>query len=140
RSKLRCMRMCSALIMAMFAIATVAQNSTGPTKETIESHLGKGYDALKQDRYDAAASEFQAALAIDPTLTLRARFPLGVALFELHKSDEARREFETVRREAGDHPNILYYLGRLDLDDRNFASAVANLAKAAAEPPYPDTT
>jgi len=41
-----------------------------------EAHLGRGYDALKQDQYDAAVSEFRAALKLDPTLTLRARFPL----------------------------------------------------------------
>jgi tetratricopeptide (TPR) repeat protein len=62
-----------------------------------------------------------------------------VALFELHKSDEARQELEAVRRQVGDHPNVLYYLGRLDLDDRNFESAIRNLSKAAARPPFPDT-
>src|ERR1700730_3169184 len=36
-----------------------------------EAHLGRGYDALKQDQYDAAVSEFRAALKHDPTLTLR---------------------------------------------------------------------
>src|SRR5437899_10107466 len=70
---------------------------------------------------------------------LRARFPLAVALFELHKSDEARHELEVVRREVGDHPNILYYLGRLDLDERNFKGAIRNLTQAAAKPPFPDT-
>jgi len=25
-----------------------------------------------------------------------------------------------VRREVGDHPNVVYYLGRLDLMDQNF--------------------
>jgi protein O-GlcNAc transferase len=104
-----------------------------------EAHLGKGYDALRQDRYDVAVNEFRAALALDPTLVLRARFPLGVALFELHKSDEARQEFEEVRRETGDHPNILYYLGRLDLENRNFEGAIHNLNQAAAKPPFPDT-
>ncbi len=107
--------------------------------DTLEAHLGKGYDALKQDRYDVAASEFRAALALDPTLTLRARFPLAVALFESHRSDDARREFEAVRREVGDHPNVLYYLGRLDLDDRNFEGAIKNLTLAIAKPPFPDT-
>src|SRR6266851_3316765 len=107
--------------------------------DIVEAHLGKGYDALKQDRYDLAANEFRAALDLDPTLVLRARFPLAVALFELHKSDESRRELEAVRREVGDHPNVLYYLGRLDLADRKFESAIRNLNKAAAEPPFPDT-
>src|SRR5882762_858631 len=65
--------------------------------ETIESHLGKGYDALKQDSYAVAAAEFRAALRIDPKLTLRARFPLGVALFEMHQPAEARKEFEAVQ-------------------------------------------
>src|SRR3989442_12918617 len=85
---------------------------------TWEAHLGKAYDSLKQDRYDAAASEFRAALKLDPTLVLRARFPLAVALFEMKKFDEARQEFEAVHREVGDHPNVLYYLGRVDLEER----------------------
>jgi Flp pilus assembly protein TadD len=109
------------------------------TVGTPEAHLGKGYDALKQDMYEVAVSEFRAALQLDPSLVLKARFPLAVALFELHRSDEARRELEAVRHEVGDHPNVLYYLGRLDLEDRNFDSAIRNLSKAAAQPPFPDT-
>jgi tetratricopeptide (TPR) repeat protein len=109
------------------------------TGDTPEAHLGKGYDALKREMYETAVSEFRSALRLDPSLVLRARFPLAVALFELHKSDEARQELEAVRHQVGDHPNVLYYLGRLDLDDRNFESAIRNLSKAAARPPFPDT-
>lgn len=134
-------------VAALVLVAPGAERAAGQepsagnaaTADTPEAHLGKGYDALKQDRYEAAASEFRAALALDPKLVLRARFPLAVALFELHKPDEARREFEAVRREAGDHPNVLYYLGRLDLADGNFEDAIRNLTKAAAKPPFPDT-
>src|ERR1700719_2824698 len=79
--------------------------------ETPEAHLGKGYDALKQDMYEVAVGEFRSALQLDPSLVLRARFPLAVALFELHRSEDARRELEAVRHEVGDHPNVLYYLG-----------------------------
>ncbi len=111
-----------------------------PSKDTPEAHVGKGYDALKNDRYEVAVAEFRAALTLDPKLVLRARFPLAVALFELHKPAEARREFDVVRREAGEHPNVLYYLGRLDLDDRNFAGAIDKLTRAASDPPFPDTT
>ena len=113
--------------------------SPPPTVETAESHLGKGYDALKQDRYEVAADEFRAALAIDPSLVLRAQFPLAVALFEQHKSVEARKELEAVRRETGDHPNVLYYLGRLDIEDRDFPNAIKHLGTAIAKPPFPDT-
>jgi tetratricopeptide (TPR) repeat protein len=110
--------------------------------DTPEAHLGKGYDALKQDMYEVAAGEFRSALQLDPSLVLRARFPLAVALFELHKYDEARHELEIVRDEVGDHPNVLYYLGRLDLEQRNFEGAIRNLKEAAAakpKPPFPDT-
>jgi tetratricopeptide (TPR) repeat protein len=44
-----------------------------------------------------------------------------------------------VHREIGGHPNVLYYLGRLDVQDREFASAIQNLSKAAVKPPFPDT-
>jgi protein O-GlcNAc transferase len=121
---------------------TARQHQSSPkaaTDESVEVHLGKGYEALKQDRYDDAAENFRAALIVDPTLVMRARFPLAIALFQLHSFTEARHEFETVRREVGERPSICYYFGRLDLEEQNYKSAVANLNKAIAKPPFPDT-
>jgi Flp pilus assembly protein TadD len=125
--------------MPQNASAQAAAAPQAAASDTAEAHLGKGYDALKQDRYEVAVEEFRAALAIDPSLVQRAQFPLAVALFEQHKFPEARQEFEGVRRETGDHPNIVYYLGRLDIETRDFASAVKNLNQAMAKPPFPDT-
>src|SRR5262249_36251360 len=128
------------LLVLLFVSSLLAQEPADPNiPESTRAHLGKGYDALKQDRYEEAAEEVRAALAADPTLTLRARFPLAVALFESHKPEEARHEFELVRKEVGDHPNVLYYLGRMDLDGLDYASAIRNLSKAAVKPPFPDT-
>lgn len=124
---------------ALAMLAWQAPSAAPQTQDTAEAHLGKGYDALREDRYDAAVTEFRAALRLDPALVMRARFPLAVALFELKQSDDARRELEAVRREVGEHPNVAYYLGRLDLLDQNFAGAVRNLTKAIAKPPFPDT-
>jgi tetratricopeptide (TPR) repeat protein len=121
---------------------TASQNQSSPqaaTSESVEVHLGKGYEALKQDRYDDAAEQFRTALKVDPTLVMRARFPLAIALFQLHSFTEARHELETVRREVGERPSICYYFGRLDLEEQNYKSAVANLNKAIAKPPFPDT-
>lgn len=123
----------------ILGLALLAPCAALQTADSAEAHLGKGYDHLRQERYEAAASEFREALRLDPTLVMRARFPLGVALFELKQAADARREFEAVRREAGDHPNIAYYLGRLDLLDQNFAGAVRNLTQAMSKPPFPDT-
>jgi tetratricopeptide (TPR) repeat protein len=137
----RIVRLLATLMLVSLGVNSAASQETRTAAgDTPEAHLGKGYEALKQDQYDVAVSEFRAALALDPKLVLRARFPLAVALFELHKSDEARREFEDVRREVGDHPNVLYYLGRLDLEDRNFEGAIRNLNQAVVKPPFPDTS
>jgi Flp pilus assembly protein TadD len=123
------------------AAQTLAQSASPPpaSTDTLEAHLGKGYEALRQDRYEVAAEEFRAALDLDPKLDLKARFPLAVALFEMHKFADSRREFDTVRREAGDRPSISYYLGRLDLEDRNYPGAIQNLQAAIATPPFSDT-
>ncbi len=107
--------------------------------DSLEQHLGKGYGALKEEQYEIAEYEFRAALTIDPKLVMRARFPLAVALFEQHKSAESRREFATVRRAIGDQPGVLYYLGRLDLEERNYKGAIEYLNKASSRPPFPDT-
>ncbi|HEV2348983.1 MAG TPA: tetratricopeptide repeat protein [Terriglobia bacterium] len=117
------------------------ENSAGQseTENTPQAHLGAGYENLKNSRYEAAAREFQAALALDPKLVLQARFPLAVSLFELHQNDAARREFETVRRTVGNHPNLEYYLGRLDLSEDHVDAAIVELNQAAAKPPFPDT-
>jgi Flp pilus assembly protein TadD len=122
----------SGLFLMFAAGAALCQDTPG-------AHLGRGYDALRQERYVEAADEFRAALKLDPKLAMRARFPLGVALFQMKEPAEARREFEAVRREVGDHPNVAYYLGRLDLQDQNFAGAVRNFRKAVEKPPFPDT-
>jgi Flp pilus assembly protein TadD len=120
-----------------------SEQNRGSTKTStdgsLEQHLGKGYEALKQEQYEIAEKEFRAALAIDPKLVMRARFPLAVALFEQHKSAESRREFGAIRRAVGDQPGILYYLGRLDLEDRNYKGAIEFLNKASLRPPFPDT-
>jgi tetratricopeptide (TPR) repeat protein len=121
---------------------TAGQNQDAlklPAGETAEVHLGRGYEALKQERYYDAAEDFRAALKIDATLVMRARFPLAIALFQLHNYVEARHELETVRKAAGERSSVCYYFGRIDLEEQNYNSAVANLNKAITNPPFPDT-
>jgi len=116
-----------------------AESIKAQARDSLELHLGNGYQSLKQEKYEEAEKQFRAALAIDPGLVMRARFPLGVTLFEQHKFAEARGEFETVRHIVGDQPGVLYYLGRLDLEEENFQAAMEKLSKASSQPPFPDT-
>src|SRR5438094_826428 len=103
-----------------------------------EGHLARGHEALKNNRYQEAEREFRAALALDPRLTARARFPLAVTLFNLQEREEARKQLEAVRSETGDDPNVNYYLGRLDLMEGKVDSPLRNLTLAASKPPFPD--
>jgi tetratricopeptide (TPR) repeat protein len=118
-----------------------AKNPAAPVSntDTAEAHLGAGYEDLKNNRFEGAAREFRAALLLNPKLVLQAKFPLAVSLFELHHTEEARKEFEAVRSADGDHPNVEYYLGRLDLTEGKLDAAISELNKAAANPPFPDT-
>jgi tetratricopeptide (TPR) repeat protein len=131
-----------AMVLGISAVGSTqnrAEDQAGTAQGGIESHLGAGYGNLKNDRYTDAVREFRAALALDPKLTMRARFPLAVALFESQQLSEARKEFETVRAKAGDVPSVMYYLGRLDLMEQNFDGAIRDLTQAAVKPPFPDT-
>jgi len=112
---------------------------SGLTAEPSETHLGRAYADLANDRYDDAVSEFRAALALDSSLEMRARFPLAVALFDSQKLDDARHEFETVRAAVGDQSDTAYYLGRIDFMQGSFEAAIRELTQAAAKPPFPDT-
>jgi hypothetical protein len=80
------------LTTTLFGQAAIQYQSSpkAASNESVEVQLGKGYEALKQDRYDDAAESFRAALKVDPTLVLRARFPLAIALYPLHSFTEAR--------------------------------------------------
>jgi Tfp pilus assembly protein PilF len=127
------------LLLFLLPSSSRAQQPAGQTADSLQVHLGNGYEALKQEQYDAAEREFRAALAIDPSLVMRARFPLAVALFEQHKYPESRDEFETVRKATGDEPGIAYYLGRIDLEEHKYPGAIENLTAASAHPPFPDT-
>lgn len=115
------------------------QPSRVVSRKSAEYHLAQGYAALRNNRYHEAENEFRAALALNPRLVLRARFPLAVALFQAHNLTQARREFEAVRQSVGDQPNVMYYLGRLDLMEGNADAAIRALTRAATKPPFPDT-
>ena len=58
---------------------------------------GRGYDALKQDRYETAVEELRAALALDSSLVLARNFLSQSRSSNNTSRREARRELEAVR-------------------------------------------
>src|SRR5579864_6467636 len=98
-SRMRSLCLAFGILICGGNLSALQQTASPPsaTTESAEVHLGKGYDALKEDNYDEATRQFRAALDLDPTLVLKARFPLAIALFEMHKFSEARQQLESVR-------------------------------------------
>jgi tetratricopeptide (TPR) repeat protein len=134
-------------LLVLFPARSTAPQSANQNPQTektssqnlLEAYLGQGYEALKEEKYEEAEKDFRAALTLDPSLEMRARFPLGIALFDQQRFADSRREFVAVQHAVGDQPGIFYYLGRIDLEERDYKSAVANLKKASLHPPFPDT-
>ena len=130
-------------LTAFLSFTLTVSGLTGRAQEiaranTPEAHLGKGYEAEKDDRYQVAVKEFQAALALNPGL-VRARYQLAVCWFVLGRTQEARQELERLEKETGGDASVAYQLARLDLRDGNVESAIRRLVRLVNSPPFPDT-
>ncbi|PYT68558.1 MAG: hypothetical protein DMG42_24145, partial [Acidobacteria bacterium] len=65
----------------------------------------------------------------------RSRFTLAMACIRLNRRDWARPELEKLAAAQPQNPLFLYWLARLDYDERNYGSAVARLQKVIALDP-----
>lgn len=79
-------------------------------------------------KYMNAAIAWKKAEAIAP-LDDRSRFTLAMAYVKLNRRDWARPELEKLASGQPRNALYLYWLGRLDYDARNYASAIEHLQK-----------
>jgi len=84
--------------------------------------------------YVSAVIAWKKAEAIAP-LDDRSRFTLAMACIRLNRRDWARPELEKLAAAQPQNPLFLYWLARLDYDERNYGSAVARLQKVIALDP-----
>ena len=132
---------------ALLAIAAAISQAQVPSVQSpsvqlqapgAEAHLSRGVQLMQEQLFEAAAAEFEQAVtlnAADP----KAHLEFAVCLLSLGRNDEARHQFEEVRKLAGDSRYVTYYLGRLDLLANDYASAIKRLGSVAEDPPFPDT-
>ena len=106
--------------------------------QSAEAHLSRGTELMKQRLFEAAATEFEQALAQRPA-DPAAHFQYGVCLLSLGRNDEARKQFDRVEKATGKSRYVTYYLGRLDLLSNDYASAIQRLGSIAENAPFPDT-
>lgn len=133
------MRWALAAAVVLAGLAGVCQAQAPRTG--VEAHIGRGAKLMQEHFFEAAANEFEKALALDPA-ELRTRFQYALCLIALGRNDEARRQFEQVRKQAGESREsryVTYYLGRLDLLASDYPSAIKNLGSVAEDPPVLDT-
>ncbi|HZU27525.1 MAG TPA: tetratricopeptide repeat protein [Bryobacteraceae bacterium] len=98
-------------------------------------HVARATQLMQDRLFAAAGSEFEIALKQEPSNN-GVRFQYAACLFAQGRNEEARQQFEAVRRQTGDSPGVNYYLGRLDLLGGDFASAVGKLRAAEADPAF----
>jgi tetratricopeptide (TPR) repeat protein len=79
-------------------------------------------------QYLEAAIAWKKAEAIAP-LDDRSRFTLAMAYIKLNRRDGARAELEKLAAAQPQNPLFLYWLGRLDYDAQNYASAITRFQK-----------
>ena len=126
-------RMVAALLAIVFAVPLARAQQPG-----FEAHLSRGTQLMQDQQFEAAASELEQAAAVSPK-DPRAHFQYAICLLSLGRNDEARSQFEQVRKLAGESSYVTYYLGRLDLISNDYTSAIRRLGSIAEHPPFPDT-
>ena len=121
------------VLLVMWMAAGAAAGSTAAAR----AYLGSGNQLMQAERYAEAADEFQKALRDDRTLT-QARDQLAICYFELRDYTHARPLLEQMFLDKSSAGVASYYLGRIDLIDRDFASAVRRLLSIPREHPVRD--
>ncbi len=102
-----------------------------------QAHLGSGNQFLQAERFAEAADEFQQALRDDPALAQAAE-QLAICYFELRDYGRARPLLEQMLARKNSAGVATYYLGRMDLIDRNLDSAIRRFRSLSRENPVRD--
>ncbi len=125
--------------LAGILVFTAVAFAQSPSSNDAVALLGKGNQLMQRQFYSEAAAEFEHALRVEPDLGV-ARYQLGVCLFAMGRNDEARREFEQLKKETGPSHEIGYYVGRLMLLAGDSMGAIRELAPLADDAKIRDAT
>lgn len=121
------------VLLMLWMAAGAAAGATAAAR----AYLGSGNQLMQAERYAEAADEFQKALRDDRTLT-QARDQLAICYFELRDYAHARPWLEQMLHGKSSASVAAYYLGRIDLIDRDFDSAIRRLRSIPRERPVRD--
>lgn len=123
--------------LAVTQTGSPAAQTTADKNPSLEAHIGRGNEALQNQQYSAAATEFEQARALDP-LQPQVLYKLAICRLALGQLDQSRKLFDMVQGETGGDASAAYYLARLDLLQRQPQAAIRRLVPIAKKPPAPD--
>jgi protein O-GlcNAc transferase len=92
--------------------------------ESAMAHVGRGAELMRSERYQEAATQFEAALNEDAELD-EARLDLAICDFELRDYTAARSLFSSLTGLENQARSATYYLGRIDLIEDHLDRAIA---------------
>jgi tetratricopeptide (TPR) repeat protein len=108
------------MILPLLLMAAAGLNA-GPA--SARAHLGSGNQLMQTERFAEAAKQFEQALRDDSTMS-EARDQLAVCYFELRDYAHASPLFEQMAETRDSATTAAYYLGRIDLMEGHFDSAI----------------
>ena len=126
-------------LLTSVAILLASQPAAAQASGEVAAHFGQATRLMEDRLFGEAAAEFEKALAADPNND-NVRIAYATSLFEQERNDEARKQWEIERQRLGTWLGLEYYLGRLDLRDNNFTSAIRRLQPLESNPAFPKTS
>src|SRR5579864_6288562 len=123
--------------MIVWLMLWMGAGAAGDSSAAARASLGSGNQLMQAERYAEAADEFQKALRDDRSLT-QARDQLAICYFELRDYAHARALLEQMLLDKRSAGVAAYYLGRIDLMERDFDSAVRRFRSVPREHPVRD--
>jgi tetratricopeptide (TPR) repeat protein len=121
------------LLIMLLAGSTTAGSPVASARE----HVGSGNKLMQMERFKEASRQFELALHDDPTLS-EARQQLAVCYFELREYEAARRLCGEMLAAKENTELATYYLGRIDLIEQNFDSAIRRFQSLGQGEPVRD--
>ena len=109
------------------------------TPDSAQVHANRGIALLEQFRFEAAATEFEAAVALEPD-SLPGQVNLGIAYFNQRDFDKAQVAFERAKALDPDNSYVHYNLGLIFKLMGNTEGAVIAFEKVAAQDPTDSMT
>lgn len=104
------------------------RSTISANKDYLPAHIGLATVYRRQHQYPQAIAESTQILVAEPK-AFNALLERGISFYESGDTESARRDFNAFSQAVPGRPDGFYYLGLIDLDQKQYESAVTSLRK-----------